>query len=46
MAAKAGLTPIKINTVLIGGFNDNEIRDFAELTRRDNIRVRFIELCP
>ena len=46
MAAKAGLTPIKINTVLIGGFNDNEIRDFAELTRRDNIEVRFIELMP
>lgn len=45
-AAKAGLTPIKINTVLIGGFNDNEIRDFAELTRRDNIEVRFIELMP
>lgn len=45
-AIKAGLTPIKINTVLIGGFNDNEIRDFAEMTRTDDIEVRFIELMP
>ena len=46
LAAKAGLTPIKINTVLIGGFNDCEIRDFGELTRTDNVEVRFIELMP
>lgn len=45
-AIKVGLTPIKINTVLIGGFNDNEIRDFAEMTLMDNIEVRFIELMP
>ncbi len=45
-AKKAGLTPIKINTVLIGGFNDNEIPDFAELTREEDIEVRFIELMP
>ena len=46
IAARAGLYPIKINTVLIGGFNDNEIRDFGELTRMGNVEVRFIELMP
>ena len=45
-AIKAGLTPIKINTVLIGGFNDDEIADFAELTRNGQVEVRFIELMP
>lgn len=44
-AIKVGLTPIKINTVLIGGFNDNEIRDLIDLTKR-GIDVRFIELMP
>jgi cyclic pyranopterin phosphate synthase len=45
-ALEVGLTPVKINTVLIGGFNINEIRDFAELTRTQDIEVRFIELMP
>ena len=44
-AKEANLWPIKINTVVIGGFNDNEIVDFAELTR-EGIDVRFIELMP
>lgn len=41
-----GLTPIKINTVLIGGFNDDEIEDLAEFTLNHDIHVRFIELMP
>ncbi len=45
-AREAGLTPIKINTVLIGGFNDSEIEAFVELTRRESLDVRFIELMP
>ncbi len=45
-ARKVGLTPIKINTVLIGGFNDDEIIDFVELTEKEEIDVRFIELMP
>lgn len=45
-AMDAGLAPIKLNAVLIGGFNDNEIADFAELTRWYDIEVRFIELMP
>lgn len=44
-ARKVGLDPIKINTVLIGGFNDDEIEDFVYLTK-ENIDVRFIELMP
>lgn len=44
-AIKVGLTPIKINTVLIGGFNDVEIRDLIDLTKK-GIDVRFIELMP
>lgn len=45
-AAEAGLAPIKLNTVLIGGFNDGEIADFVELTRHAPIELRFIELMP
>ena len=45
-AIDAGLLPLKINTVLIGGFNDDEITDFVELTREDDVEVRFIELMP
>lgn len=45
-AFDAGLTPVKINTVLIGGFNDDEIADFVELTRTSPIELRFIELMP
>ncbi|MDK2917921.1 MAG: 3,8-cyclase [Candidatus Petromonas sp.] len=45
-AKKEGLTPIKLNVVLIGGFNDDEIGDFIKLTIDDEIDVRFIELMP
>lgn len=45
-AADAGLRPIKLNTVLIGGFNDDEIPSFVELTREMPIELRFIELMP
>lgn len=45
-AKKVGLTPIKINTVLIGGFNEDEIEDFVRLTEKEEIDIRFIELMP
>lgn len=45
-AKKAGLLPIKINTVLIKGFNDDEIGDFIKLSVEEGIVVRFIELMP
>lgn len=41
-----GLTPVKINTVLMKTFNDDEIEDFLELTKKYPIQVRFIELMP
>ena len=46
ISRKLGLLPLKINTVLIGGFNDNEIGDFVNLTIKEDIQVRFIELMP
>ncbi len=45
-ARDAGFETIKINTVLIGGFNDGEIPALADLTRRYPIDLRFIELMP
>jgi cyclic pyranopterin phosphate synthase len=45
-AEAAGLTPIKINTVVIGGTNDDEIVDFARWARKTGFEVRFIEYMP
>ncbi len=45
-AVKAGLTPLKINCVVMRGKNDDELSDFAELTRKRAIFVRFIEMMP
>lgn len=45
-AKEADLSPIKLNVVLIGGFNDDEIEDFVNLTINEEIEVRFIELMP
>ncbi|MDD6191098.1 MAG: GTP 3',8-cyclase MoaA [Firmicutes bacterium] len=41
-----GFDSIKINNVLTGGFNDDEIEEFVNMTRDRNIEVRFIELMP
>ena len=43
---EAGFDKIKINSVLIGGFNDDEIPTLAALTQRYPVDVRFIELMP
>lgn len=45
-AIKVGLKPIKINTVLIKGFNDDEIEELIKLTIKDEIQLRFIEYMP
>lgn len=45
-AKKAGLTPIKINVVLIKGFNEDEIENFVNLTKYEEVHIRFIELMP
>ena len=45
-ALEAGFDKVKINAVLIGGFNDDEIVDLAHLTKRYPVDMRFIELMP
>jgi GTP 3',8-cyclase len=43
---QAGFNPIKINTVVIKGTNDDEILDFARLSVNKPFQIRFIELMP
>lgn len=45
-AEEAGFTNLKINSVLIGGFNDDEIGDLIALTVDHPWEIRFIELMP
>ena len=45
-ALEAGFKKVKINAVLIGGFNDDEIPRLAELTRQYPVDMRFIEMMP
>ncbi len=45
-ARAAGLTPLKINCVLLRGFNDDQIEDFARFAREEDVVVRFIEFMP
>lgn len=45
-AERAGIGPIKINVVVMRGINDDEVADFAALTRDHPWHVRFIELMP
>ena len=45
-ARDAGLTPLKINCVLLRGFNDDQIERFAEFARKEDVVVRFIEFMP
>src|SRR5580693_2687804 len=42
----AGLTPLKINCVLLRGFNDDQIEGFARFAREEDVAVRFIEFMP
>lgn len=45
-AMQVGMNPVKLNTVLIGGFNDDEIETLCELTVHYPVELRFIELMP
>ena len=45
-ATAAGLAPVKLNCVVMRGTNDDEVADFAALTRDHEIYVRFIEVMP
>jgi len=46
MGLAAGLTPLKLNAVLIRGVNDDEAADLAALARREGVEMRFIEYMP
>jgi len=45
-AEKAGLTPIKLNAVMVRGYNDNAAVELARLTLARPWQIRFIELMP
>jgi cyclic pyranopterin phosphate synthase len=45
-ALELKMEPVKINTVLIKGFNDNEVLDFADLAYNRPLHIRFIEFMP
>ncbi len=45
-AQRVGFSPVKLNTVIMAGVNDDEIEDLARLTFRFPFHVRFIELMP
>lgn len=45
-ARRAGFERIKLNTVLMGGVNDDEIAEIAALAKDGAFDVRFIELMP
>lgn len=45
-AKRAGLEPLKINCVLLRGFNDDQIVEFAKFSRDESVIVRFIEFMP
>lgn len=45
-AVSVGLSPVKVNCVVVAGTNDDEILDFVEFARRSGCDVRFIENMP
>ncbi|HET8669007.1 MAG TPA: GTP 3',8-cyclase MoaA [Terriglobales bacterium] len=45
-ARSAGLDPVKINCVLLRGFNDDQITEFGKFARNEGVVVRFIEFMP
>ncbi|HUN90372.1 MAG TPA: GTP 3',8-cyclase MoaA [Terriglobales bacterium] len=45
-AKRVGLTPVKVNCVLLRGFNDDQIPAFGKFVRDENVVVRFIEFMP
>ncbi|ADW67618.1 GTP 3',8-cyclase MoaA [Granulicella tundricola] len=45
-ASAAGLGPVKVNCVLLRGFNDSQIEEFARFSRDEDVIVRFIEWMP
>ena len=46
LAKNLGMTPVKVNAVIIRGINDHEIEDLAAFAQREQIGFRFIEFMP
>jgi len=45
-AGRVGLAPVKVNCVLLRGFNEDQIVEFARFSREEKVIVRFIEFMP
>jgi cyclic pyranopterin phosphate synthase len=45
-ARRAGLGPVKVNCVLLRGFNEDQIERFGDFAQREQAAVRFIEFMP
>ena len=45
-AKRIGLEPVKVNCVLLRGFNEDQIVEFARFSREEGVVVRFIEFMP
>lgn len=45
-AERVGLTPIKVNAVIVRGHNEDEVADMAEFAREHGVSMRFIEYMP
>jgi cyclic pyranopterin phosphate synthase len=45
-ARSTGFSPVKLNMVVMRGINDDELFDFARMSREQDIQVRFIEFMP
>jgi cyclic pyranopterin phosphate synthase len=45
-AERAGLAPLKLNTVMVRGLNNDELSAFTHLTIENDWHVRFIEIMP
>ena len=45
-AKAAGLQPIKINAVIVRGYNEDEVPDFAAFAREHDVKMRYIEFMP
>jgi cyclic pyranopterin phosphate synthase len=45
-AKRAGLDPVKVNCVLLRGFNEDQIIPFGKFAREEGVVVRFIEFMP
>jgi GTP 3',8-cyclase len=46
MAQATGLAPVKVNAVLVRGFNEDEVEAFAAFARERGVIMRFIEFMP